>query len=68
MAKITPASGKEETCAKAFLIGEIARNRTSNGRLASSSYSTQPKDTGTPRIFNPFFDLLEEVNSGLGQA
>lgn len=68
MTKITSASGKEETGSKAFLIGKIARGRASNGGLASTGYSTQPKDTRTARIFGPFLDLLEEVDSGLWQA
>jgi hypothetical protein len=68
MTKITSAFGKEETCSKAFLISEIATDRASNCRLASAGYSTQPKDTRTTRIFAPFLDLLEEVDSGLGQA
>jgi hypothetical protein len=40
MTKITSASGKEETCSKAFLIRKIARDSASNGGLASAGYST----------------------------
>jgi hypothetical protein len=68
MTKITSTSGKEETCPKAFLIGKITRGCASNGGLASTGYSTQPKDTRTARIFAPFPDLLEDVGSGFGQA
>jgi hypothetical protein len=66
MTKIAPASGKEETCSKVFLFGKIAGDRASNSGLASAGYSTQPKDTRTARIFAPFLDLLEEVDSGFG--
>jgi len=68
MTKITPVSGKEETCTKAVLISEIARGSASYSRLASAGYSTQPKDIGTVRIFAPFLDLLEEVDSSVTQA
>jgi hypothetical protein len=68
MTKITSASGKEETCSKALLLSKMARDRASNGGLARAGYSTQPKDTRTARIFAPFLDLLEEVDSGFGQA
>jgi hypothetical protein len=68
MTKITSASGKEKTCSEAFLIGKIATDCAGNGGLASAGYSTQPKDTWTARIFAPFLDLLEEGDSGFGQA
>jgi hypothetical protein len=62
--KIAPTSGKEETCPKEFLFGKIVGDCASDCRLTSARYSTQPKDTRTLRIFAPFIDLLEEVDSG----
>jgi hypothetical protein len=68
MTKIAPASGKEETCSKESLIGKIAGDRASNGGFASAGNPTQPKDICTARLFAPFLDLLEEIDSGFGQA
>ena len=44
------------------------RERRCNGGLTSAGYSTQPRDTRAARIFAPFPDLLEDVDSGFGQA
>ena len=68
MAKIAPASRKEETCSKIFLLRKMAGDRASNSGLASAGYPAQPKNTRTTRIFAPFLDLLEEVDSGFGQT
>jgi hypothetical protein len=65
MSSVSLASGEEETCSKSFLIGPLASDRTSYGRLSSTSHAVQPKDARIIGIIGPVHNVLKEADSGM---
>ena len=66
--KITATSREEETCSETVLVVKSSGNRTSDSGLASAGHAIQPKDTFVVRVVAPHHQLLEQIDSGIGET